>query len=268
MTRSTPPLSRRLALAMGAAACLMFSLGSGHAQAPATTAMVAFDGVYIPALFQTGSAGQSTEAAARARASMARLAGQWPGRRRALAAVWPRDAAWQGDLNRLDAALRRAGDQVTKAEWPDSHETLEQVRAILYAARANRAMAYAPDSLTAFHAAMEHVAEDAKRWAPEAVGAAERAQVERHYAAARATWRHVETTAWDAKALALSPARWAQFQAALAEEGAALQQLDEALRSGPPAALLKAAGAIKGPFVRAYTALGWPANENPIPLPA
>lgn len=159
MTRSTHPVSRRRALAMGAAAGLMFSLGSGHAQAPATSAMVAFDGVYIPALFQTGSAGQSPEAAARA-------------------------------------------------------------------------------------------------------------QVEQHYAAARATWRHVETSAWDAQALALSPARSAQFQAALAEEGAALQQLDQALRSGPPAAVLKAAGAIKGPFVRAYTALGWPANENPIGLPA
>ena len=62
----------------------------------------------------------------------------------------------------------------------------------------------------------------------------------------------------------LSPARQAQLRQGLADEDRALARLSQALAAGAPEAeLLQAGAALKGPFVKAYTAFGWPAGETP-----
>ena len=59
-------------------------------------------------------------------------------------------------------------------------------------------------------------------------------------------------------------ARQAQLRQGLADEDRALARLSRALAAGAPEAeLLQAGAALKGPFVKAYTAFGWPAGETP-----
>lgn len=265
--RPGAPVSRRSALltslAWAAAADVAWAApASAPATAPAIamtpaarwSAQVALDGVYIPALFLTGSAPRTPAGPDQARAAMQRLLQDWPARRLALAAVFPGDAGWRAALAEVHATLQRAAAETDRQAWPQAHETLEAVRETLFEARRQRGLAYLPDDCTAFHTAMEAVA---------GVKSVDREALLAGFARARALWRVVEQQTVDARALGLSPARLRQWQQGLADETAALARLSDALRTADDAGVLQAAAAIKAPFVRAYTALGWPPGETP-----
>ncbi|WP_461548373.1 hypothetical protein, partial [Sphaerotilus sulfidivorans] len=142
--------------------------------------------------------------------------------------------------------------------WEASHETLERVRGTLFEARRSLGIDYALDDFTAFHGAMGAIANRS------AVPPAQREALERDYARARALWRRIERLELDPARWGLSPARQAQLRQGLADEDRALARLSRALAAGAPEAeLLQAGAALKGPFVKAYTAFGWPAGETP-----
>jgi hypothetical protein len=63
---------------------------------------------------------------------------------------------------------------------------------------------------------------------------------------------------FDAAGYGLSPGRGRQLDQARADESNALSALSQALHAGTDAEVLKAAAAIKPPFVRAYVAFGAP----------
>lgn len=233
------------------------------AASPSTDVMLAFDRLYIPPLFLTGSAGKSADGPARADAALQRLVQAWPALHDQLRAVWPRDAGWRHTLAAVQGHIRKATDLAARRQWPESHEALEAVRLDLQRARAGRRMDYLLDRYTAFHEPMEHLAAAGATAAATPLDATARAALEHHYAQARARWRDIETVPIDARALGLSPAREAQLRKALADEDAALAALSDALRGRDDAALRQAAAATKPPFVRAYTAFGLPVGEAP-----
>jgi hypothetical protein len=226
-------------------------------------AMIDFDAVYIPPLLLTGAAPKSPEGPARAQAALSRLQAQWPALRARLQAVWPRDRAWLRTLDGVQGHVADAARHAGRGAWPESHEALEHVRMALKQAREARGMDYVLDRFIAFHEPMEHLADAAVKWTPTTLGPQQRAEVERHYAEARARWRAVEALQFDAAALRLTPVREAQLRKAMTDEGAALAALSQALRGDDAAALLKAAAATKPPFVRAYTAFGLADGEGP-----
>ena len=226
-------------------------------------AMIDFDVVYIPPLFLTGAAPKSPEGPARAHAALSRLQTQWPGLRARLQAMWPRDRAWLRTLDAVQGHVADAARHAGRGAWPESHEALEHVRMTLKQAREARGMDYVLDRFVAFHEPMEHLADAAVKWTPTTLGVAQRTEVERHFTEARARWRVIETLPLEAAALRLTPAREAQLRKAMADEGAALAALSQALRGDDAAALLKAAAATKPPFVRAYTAFGLAEGEGP-----
>jgi hypothetical protein len=213
----------------------------------ARSAMLDFDSVYIPALFLTGSAGKSTEGAIKATTAMQRLSDQWPAQRRALSAAIPLQRAWVQALEAVQGRLSEANELVSKAQWERSHEALEHVRQILYAARQTLGIDYALDGFTAYHTAMEKLAN---------ATTVQRPVMEADFAVARALWRHIENQSFDAAVYGLSAARAGQLAQARADESNALSRLSQALRGASDADLLKAAAGIKQPFVRAYLAFG------------
>lgn len=229
---------------------------------PGVDAMIDFDGVYIPPLFLTGAAGKSAEGPARAQAALARLQAQWPALRLRMQAVWPGDASWRRSLQAVEGHIGEAARQAARAAWPDAHEALEHVRKALWLAREARGMDYLLDRFVAFHEPMEHLAGAAQQWTPATLGATQRAELARHFGLARARWHGIESQHLDTTTLRLSAARAAQLRRAMAEEGAALTALSQALRGDDAAVLLKAAAAIKPPFVRAYTAFGFGDGEE------
>ncbi len=215
----------------------------------ARSAMLTFDGLYIPVLFLTGSAGKSAEGAAKATAAMRRVMEQWPARRQALEAGLPGQAVWAKALDGVQDKLREADVLVSKAQWAASHEVLEHVREIMFEARRSLGLAYALDDFTAFHGAMEKVAN---------ATSAQRPTVEADLAAAKAMWKVIEGMTFDPAVYGLSAAQASQLAQARADETAALARLSQALREAGDADLRKAMGAIKPPFVRAYLAFGAP----------
>lgn len=213
----------------------------------ARSAMLAFDGVYIPVLFLTGSAGKSAEGAGKASAAMLRAREQWPALRRAMEAAVPGQRHWVQALDAVQHSLQEADALVSKAQWERSHEALEHVREILYRARQALGIDYPLDHFTSFHSAMEKVAN---------ATAVQRPAMEIDFAAARASWRRIEGMSFDPAVFRLTEARAAQLAQARTDESNALSRLSMALRGSSDADLLKAAAAIKQPFVRAYLAFG------------
>ena len=221
----------------------------------ARSAMVAFDAVYIPALFLTGSAGKSPDGPAKAEAAMQRLLAEWPTRRVALAAALPGAKVWTAALDKVGRSLTAASQQVTRRQWEDSHATLEHVREAMFEARQALGIDYALDHYTAYHGAMEALAN---------ATTVQRPAMEADFAKARALWRGLEQRPIDPAAYGLSAPRQAQLVKALADETEALSRLSSALRGASDADLLKAAAALKPPFVRAYVAFGWAPGESPV----
>lgn len=253
--------TRRQALRLGlrmAGTGLLATLGTGlSAPALAATptgdarlAMLAFDAHYIPPLFLTGSAPRSDAGPAKARAALQRLVDGWPSHRRALAAAVPAQADWLRALDAVQGLLERATAQVAANDWAGSHETLEHVREALFKARRALGIDYTLDAYTAYHGAMEVLAN---------ATTIDRGAFMADLAQARRLWRELEALPFDAAAHGLDAARSAQLAQARQDEAAALARLEQALAAqAPDAELLKAAAALKPPFIRAYLSFGAP----------
>ena len=250
----TSTFSRRALMSMA----MLCAIGS--AQAAPLDDMVAFDGIYIPALAMSTSASQDPAAIPKAKASLAALAQQWPAHRQRLSATWGArpPSGWQQTLASVGRHIDAAVDASRRSEWKHTHEALEPVRIDLMQARRRQGMDYFVDRLTAFHEPMETLALAGSTLRPEQLDAKHRAELERAYAQARTLWRAVEQNTVDGAAYGLSAPRQAQLRKALDDETAALGQLSDALRGSDNGQLLKAAVAIKPPFAKAFTAFGQP----------
>ena len=233
----------------------------GGAQAGVLDTSIALDAVYIPALSLTNAKPGDTAGADKARAAMQRLDADWP----ALRAVLLKDlsgktpaqaAAARKTLAQVDKALADSRKAMAAGNNAAAHTALEDVRIDLMKLRRAQGVDYFMDRLTAFHEPMEVLALAGNTLKPQDLRPAQRAELEKTYAEARALWRSVEQNLPDLKAYKLSEAQQAQFNKGMADVSAAMTRLSDALRGNDNAALLKAAAAIKPPFARTFTAFG------------
>jgi hypothetical protein len=237
-----------------------------HAPSPAHAPMVQFDALYIPALAATSAAQSDPRVAAKARAATARLHAAWPALQRAMASHAPdavHAAAWQAALRQVSRRLQRGDQAVAAGRWKDAHEALEGVRVDLMTVRQAAGFDYFVDRLTIYHEPMERLALAGLNGTPSALGAAQRAVLERDFAAARAQWHDIERHLPDPVAYRLGTARHTHFRQGVLAEGVALQRLSDALRSPDNAAVQAAAKGLKPPFARVFTAFGLAEGENP-----
>jgi hypothetical protein len=222
---------------------------------------IALDAVYIPALSLTTAAqGGDAAVAAKARTSMQTLSARWPALRTALlndlADRKTPSVEAKRTLAAVDAHITAGNKAVAAADFKAAHEALEEVRIVLMKARVERGEDYFVDRLTAYHEPMEVLALAGSTWKPADLTPARRAELEMAFVQARALWRDIERHPPEAKTYGLSPARATQLAKGMADEGAALSRLSDALRGSDAAGLLKAAAAIKPPFARTFTAFG------------
>lgn len=226
-----------------------------RSQAAGLDNMVAFDGVYIPALALTTAAQQDAAIAGRARAALRRLEVEWPQLRDRLAQDLG-GASARRTIQSVDRHIAAAHQAVDAQAFGAAHEALEAVRLELMNARRQRSIDYFVDRLTEYHEPMEQLALVGSRLAPKELTPAEREALERSFVQARVLWHAIEAHLPQPAVYQLSPARAAQLAQAVADESAALARLSDALRAADDAALLKAAMAVKPPFARAFTAFG------------
>lgn len=216
-------------------------------------AMARFDVVYIPALFLTGTAARQAPAVPKAQAAMRRLLAEWPERRAALQALWPRDAGWRHALDTSAQALQAAARDAESGAWEAAHNRLEAVRESQFHARRALGEAYLLDDFTAFHEVMEAITASP-------TPSAERLQD--LFTQARVRWHRLSSQPIAPATWGLTPTREARLQQAMADETSALSRLSDALRGGDAAATARAAAALKAPFVQAYVAFGWEPDER------
>ncbi len=240
------------------AVVLLAGLGTASAHAATFDNMVAFDGVYIPALALTTAAQQDATVAARAREAMRRLTQRWPALRAGLLQdLGPAaQVSSRRTLDKVAQHIETADKAVASTNFKAAHEALEEVRIELMRARIERGMDYFVDRLTAFHEPMEMLALAGANLKAQDLTATQRTELEQAYAQARAVWRGIEQHQPDPQIYALTPARFAQLTQAMADEAQALSQLSQALRGTDNAAVLKAAVALKPAFARVFTAFG------------
>lgn len=239
--------SRRRIMAFPMLCFVPSGVFAGTLQPDGRAAMLAFDQLYIRALFLTGGAGKSASGAAKATAAMQRLVEQWPVQRQALLAAVPSQPIWAHAVDGVLHKLKEADASVARSQWESAHEELEQVREILFEARQKLGMDYALDRFTAYHAAMEKLANAKTVRKPE---------FEADYVKARVLWHRIETLQLDAAEYGLTPDRAQQLTQARAAESDALSRLSAAIHGAADDEILKAASALKAPFVRAYIAFG------------
>ena len=233
----------------------------GGAQAGVLDTSIALDAVYIPALSLTNAKPGDTAGADKARAAMQRLDADWPALRAALlkdlsGKTPAQAAAARKTLAQVDKALADSRKAMAAGNNAAAHTALEDVRIDLMKLRRTQGVDYFMDRLTAFHEPMEVLALAGNTLKPQDLRPAQRAELEKTYAEARALWRSVEQNLPDLKAYKLSEAQQAQFNKGMADVSAAMTRLSDALRGNDNAALLKAAAAIKPPFARTFTAFG------------
>jgi hypothetical protein len=234
-------------------------------EAQALEPMVQFDALYIPLLSLTSAAQSNPGAVPKTVAAATRLRERWPALKSALAANPPSPATraeWRQALTAVERQLAKSDAAVAQADWKSSHNALEEVRIDLMKVRQAAGFDYFVDRLTAYHEPMEVLALAGANGKPEKLDAAQRAQLEKAFAESSARWRAVEQNLPDARVYHLTPAREAQLRKGLVDEAAAMSRLSDALRGSDDAALLKAAGAIKPPFSRVFTAFGAAEGET------
>lgn len=222
--------------------------------------MVAFDGVYIPALSQTSNASQKPEAGPAATAAMARLRQAWPTLRQDLTGAWgpSAPAGWAQALERVDQQITLAGRATAAAKWHDAHEALEDVRIELMRARQAGGLDYFVDRLTAYHEPMEVIALTGAQVKPADLDATRLASLRKAYTEASELWQAIRRVQVGPGTYALDARRAQQLSQGLADEDAALQALGRALAGTDASAILRAASAVKPPFARVFTAFGQP----------
>ena len=255
MARTGPLLSGRRRWILQTASLLALPM-LAMAAVPPIEAAIAFDRLYIPPLFLTGRAAASPEFVERAGAAFARLEARWPALRDGIRSSWPEDANSRRLLAALDRDLAEARRRIDARDWSSSHTALEPMRERLRRARQSRGIDYALDRYTRFHEAMERLVDRGAALAGKRLSALEREGLLADFIQARAHWQAVERAAVDPKAFGMTPARETQWRTALQDEARTLGAVSQALRGDDDAALLKTVGAVKAPFVRAYTAFG------------
>ncbi|MBP8309914.1 MAG: hypothetical protein KAY46_21740 [Burkholderiaceae bacterium] len=255
MVRADPRLARRRRWILQTASLLVLPMVATAAVSPIEAA-IAFDRQYIPPLFLTGRAAASPEFVERAGAAFARLEARWPALRDGIRSSWPEDANSRRLLAALDRDLAEARRRIDARDWSSSHAALEPMRERLRRARQSRGIDYALDRYTRFHEAMERLVDRGAALAGKRLSALEREGLLADFIQARAHWQAVERAAVDPKAFGMTPARETQWRTALQDEARTLGAVSQALRGDDDAALLKTVGAVKAPFVRAYTAFG------------
>jgi hypothetical protein len=241
--------TRRRLMAIGVLCVLPGRGRAADLPGSATATFLRFDAVFIPALFLTGSAGKTVDGPARAVAATQRLSERWISLKPELIAAVPGQRAWFNAVQAAQAHIREAHTLAAKAQWEQAHEALEQVRQVLFDTRQSLGIDYALDEFTAYHAAMERLANATR---------VQRPAFEVDFATARALWRRIEVMSFDPSTYGLNEARARQLDQARADESNALSALSRALNTGSDAEVLKAAAAVKPPFVRAYVAFGTP----------
>jgi hypothetical protein len=215
-----------------------------------TDAMVTFDKAYIPVLALTsqGKAEPATKA-------IAILKALWPDWVKANTNAYA-DPGWARDIDRIGQIITRTEALMAKSDLAGAHEALESVREILMAQRDARGVPYYVDGLNHYHAAMEELAAVTAGKSAASISADDLAKLGSLTPGARDLWARAQQAPFDAAVYGFAGPRAEELRRTMQGTLLSIEAVDQAVRSGDRAAVLKAVDGLKPAFTKAFLMFG------------
>jgi hypothetical protein len=211
-----------------------------------------FDKAYIPALFLT-SQGKVEES----KLSMKFLKEEWTAFKKKYYSAQPNDAQWKKDMDRVEELIMAADNTVSGGkELPSAHQVVEGAGGILMEARQRNKIEYFPDYLTEFHGVMEGIFEDAVNWKPETLSAKHIENIQKMLSDGLEAWDAAKKAKFSPELYGFSPEKVQKMRDLHKAEADALLALQEALKKGDKAEIIKHARSLKPKYASVYLLFG------------
>jgi hypothetical protein len=212
--------------------------------------MVAFDRAYIPAL-----ALSSQNKPAASLAAMNIMKEQWSSFERQFGAFSP-EKDWQQGLDNISAALLRSEERLKAGDAAAAHAALEEVRDIFVRLREQRSIPYYVDFLNHYHESMEKVTAVTAGRTAATLEEEQLRQVGSLLPDARRRWEATLAAPFDAGLHGFPPGKTDELMKAEQAVLAGIVQVEQALRDGDRAALVRTVEAMKPVFTRTFLMFG------------
>lgn len=214
--------------------------------------MTIFDKAYIPSLFLTGQ-GKVEES----QLSMKFLREEWMVFKKKYYSAQPNDAQWEKDMDKVEALIMAADKIITGGkDLSIAHEDLEGVRLILMEARQRNKIEYFPDYLTLFHGHMEEIFEVAENKKPETLSEKDIQTIEKVLPKILASWEAIKKAKFNPELFEFNPEKVQKMKSLQQAEEDALLALQEALKKGDKAEIIKYSLSLKPKFIPIYMLFG------------
>ena len=211
-----------------------------------------FDQSYIPALLVTGQ-GKVEQS----QLAMKFLKEGWADYKKEHYDSQPKDPKWKQDMEKAEDYIMAADRFVAEGkDLPKAHEELEGVRELLMEARKRNNVAYYPDHLSEFHHYMEEIFDAADKKTPETLNDRDMEIIKKALPTAVASWEAAKKAKFDAQVFGFDPEKVQKMNQFHKAEEDALLALQEAIKKGDKAEMIKVATSLKGKFVAVYLLFG------------
>jgi hypothetical protein len=224
----------------------------GYGQDAVIKDTAVFDKAYIPALFLT-SQGKVEES----KLSMKFLKEGWTVFKEKYYSAQPNDAQWKKDMDKVEELIIAADETVAGGkELGSAHEDIEGAGAILKDARQRNKIEYFPDYLAEFHGVMEEVFEDAVNWKPETLSDKDIQNIQKIVSDGLETWDAAKKANFSPELYGFSAEKVQKMTNLHKAEEDALLALQEALKKGDKAEIIKYALSLKPKYASVYLLFG------------
>jgi hypothetical protein len=239
-----------LMLAVGLSLVFIPLMGYGQDTIIKDTAV--FDKAYVPALFLTGQ-GKVEES----KLSMKFLKEGWTTFTKKYYSAQPNDVQWKKDMDKVEDLIMATDKTVAgEKDLPGAHEDLEGVRMILMDARKRNKIEYFPDYLTEFHGYMEEIFDAADKKKPETLSEKDIETIKEALPDAIEAWDEAKKSKFNPELYGFSPEQVGKMRNLQKTEEDALLALQEALKNGDKAEIIKHALSLKPKFIPVYMLFG------------
>jgi hypothetical protein len=214
--------------------------------------MAVLDKAYIPPLFLT-SQGKVEES----NLAMKLLKEDWAAFKKKYYSVQPNDALWEKDMDKVEDLIMAADKTVAGGkELRSAHEDIEGAGTILKDARQRNKIDYFPDYLSEFHGIMEEIFEHAVNWKPETLSEKDMQNIQKVLSDGLEAWDAAKKAKFSPELYGFSPEKVQKMRNLQKVEEDALLALQEALKKGDKAEIIKHALSLKSKYASIYLLFG------------
>ena len=224
----------------------------GYGQDAVIKDTAVFDKAYIPALFLT-SQGKVEES----QIAMKFLKEEWAAFKKKYYSAQPNDAQWKKDMDKVEELMMAADTTVAGGkELRSAHEDMEAAGAILKDARQRNKIEYFPDYLAEFHGIMEEIFEDAANWKPETLSDKDMQTIQKVLPDGLEAWEAAKKANFNPEPYGFNSEKVQKMRNLHKAEEDALLALQEALKKGDKAEIIKHALSLKPKYAAIYLWFG------------